>query len=157
MDKWVEAMTLGEQGERKRSPSQLLKRGYSAEEIKNLYELARQFLHIGQIRKAETLFSGITEIAPDFVYAWLGLSYVHICNKQLNEAIFSARQVLRIEPANIEALLYLSACLLTTGDHGAAGTYLGELKERIEQGSITKPEHIRFFKAQLVRYQGKAV
>lgn len=141
-----------EEGQRQRGTG-LVKRGYSEQEIKIIYELARLLLDNGQIRSAETILKGITEVAPDFSAGWLGLSYVQISNRLFSEAIFSARQALRIDPGNVEALLYLVACFLTTGDQSSAGTYLGELSEKIESGQITHPRYINFFKGQLARYK----
>ncbi|NLF25378.1 MAG: tetratricopeptide repeat protein [Deltaproteobacteria bacterium] len=137
------------------SPSELLKRGYSEDEISHIYELGRLFLENGEVRRAEAIFQGLTEIAPEFPAGWLGLSYVGIQNKNLDDAIFAARQALRLDPEFNEALLYLVCCLLSIGDYTTAGTYLGELGEKIEGGAITHPNMIRFYKAQLMRYQNR--
>ena len=139
----------------KRSPSEVLKRGYADEEIAHIYELGRLCLENGDIRRAETVLSGVTQIAPEFAPAWLGMAYVHIQNRSLDDAIFAARQALRLDPDFTEALLYLIACLLTTGEHTAAGTYLGEVGEKIESGTVIHPNLVRFYKAQLVRYQNR--
>lgn len=139
----------------KRRPSEVLKRGYANEEIGNIYELARLFLENGQLRRAETLLLGITEVAPDFAEGWLALSYVHTCHEQNNEAIFAARQALRIKPDFDEAMLFLIAGLMSAEDYNSAGTYLGEIAERIESGAITHPQLKRFYKALLARYKNR--
>lgn len=141
-------------GER-RSPSEVLKRGYADEEIGHIYELGRLCLENGDIRRAEVILTGVTEIAPEFAPAWLGMAYVHIQNKNYDDAVFAARQALRLDPEFTEALLYLVACLLTIGDHTAAGTYLGEVGEKIESGAVTHPNLVRFYKGQLARYQNR--
>lgn len=143
------------EGEIRRSPSELLKRGYSDEEIAHIYELGRLCLENGDIRRAEVVFEGITKIAPEFAPGWLGAAYIYIQNKNLDDAIYAARQAMRLDPDFSEAMLYLVSCLLTVGDYSAAGTYLGEIGEKIEGGSITHPNMIRFYKAQLARYQNK--
>jgi tetratricopeptide (TPR) repeat protein len=137
------------------SPSELLKRGYSEEEISHIYELGRLCLENGEIRRAEAIFQGLTEIVPEFSAGWLGLAYVGIQNKNLDDAIFAARQALRLDPEFNEAVLYLTCCLLSVGDYTTAGTYLGEIGEKIEGGAITHPNMIRFYRAQLMRYQNR--
>jgi Tfp pilus assembly protein PilF len=138
---------------RKRTTSDVLKRGYSDEEIANIYELGRLSLENGNLRRAEAIMSGLTEVAPDFSCAWLGMSYIHIQNGDVDAALQTTRQALKIDPNFKEALLYLVSCLLTTGDYSSAGTYLGEIGELIESGSLDDPGMIRFFKTQLARYQ----
>ena len=55
-------------GER-RSPSEVLKRGYADEEVGHLYELGRLCLENGDLRRGEIVLSGITAIAPDTIPA----------------------------------------------------------------------------------------
>jgi len=136
-----------------RSPSEVLKRGYSDEEIIHIYELARVFLEGGQLKRAEAIFTGLTEIAPEFAPAWLGLSYIHIQNKSYETATWAARTALQNDPEFIEAMLYLVACLLFAGDFNTAGTFLGEVGERIESGAVDNPEVARFYRMQLARYE----
>jgi lipopolysaccharide biosynthesis regulator YciM len=137
---------------RRRVPSEVLKRGYSDEEIGHLYELGRLFLEHGDLRRAEVMFIGISEVAADFAPAWLGIAYIHIQNKNFDGAITAAAAALRIMPDSVEAMLFLISCQLTTGDYNSAGTYLGEIGERIESGLLEDPNLIRFYKAQMVRY-----
>ena len=137
-----------------RSPSELLKRGYSDEELSHIYELGRLFLENGQIKRAESIFTGVSEVAPDFPAAWLGLAYIQIINASYESACRYARIVLQLDPDNVAAMLYLVPCLLSLGDLNSAGTFLGEVGERIENGSVSDPDFVRFYKMQLVRYQG---
>ena len=137
----------------RRTPSELLKRGYSDDEIANIYELGRVFIENGELRRAEILMQGITEIAPDFHPAWLALAYVHIAHQDYDSALYAGRQAIRIQANSPEAILYLIVCLLATGDVGSAGTYLGEIGELIEGGLIDNPNLIRLYRAQLARYQ----
>ena len=127
--------------------------GYSDDEVSHLYELGRFMLENGELRRAESVFLGLNKAAPDFASAWLGMSYVHIHDKNWDEAIHCARQALRIQPDSNVAMLYLVACLLTTGDFNSAGTYLGEVGERIEVGQVKNSAVIRFYRAQLARFQ----
>lgn len=138
-----------------RGGSDLVRRGYAEEEISSIYELGRLCLENGSLRQAETILLGLTEVAPDYAPAWLGMSYIHIQNRNFDGAIFAARQALRIDPNFTEAMLYLVACLLTTGDFNAAGTYLGEVSDKIEGGLVDDSNVIRFFRAQLARYQSR--
>lgn len=138
---------------RKRSPSEILKRGYSDEEIANIYELGRLSLENGNLRRAEAILVGLVEVAPDFASAWLGMSYIHIQNRDFEAALQTTRQALKIDPNFHQATLYLIACLLTTGDYSSAGTYLGELGELIESGGLDDPGMLRFYRTQLARYQ----
>lgn len=140
------------EAENRRRPSELLKRGYSEEEIANIYELGRFCLENGDFRRAEVIFKGVTAVAPDFAPAWLGKAYLNTHNKNYDEAVEAARQALRVEPDSVVAMLFLVACLLTVGDLNSAGTYLGEVSECIENTSA-HPNVVRFFKAQLARYQ----
>ena len=145
-----------ESSDRERRPSEVLKRGYSDEEVQSIYALGKLFLESGDLRKAEVLFGGLTEIAPDFAAGWLGHAYVYASGRNFDQAIYCARQALRINPDLIEATLYLIALFLTTRDYNSAGTYLGEVGERVESGSVQSQELIRFYKGQLARYQSRA-
>lgn len=129
--------------------------GYTEEEILSIYELGRLSLENGNILSAEVIMHGLNEVAPDFPAAWLATSYINIQHKDYDSAIYAAKQALRIAPEFTEAVLFLSACLMTTGDYNSAGTYLGEVGEKIDTGSIDNPSIIRFYKAQLARYQNR--
>lgn len=140
---------------RERLGSEIVKRGYSDEEIANIYELARFSLENGDWHRAEAIASGLVEVAPDFAPAWLSLAYIRIQNKAYEAAIQAASQALRVNPELAEAQLFLVACLLTTGDYNSAGTYLGEVGERIESGQVRDPNVIRFYRTQLARFQSR--
>jgi tetratricopeptide (TPR) repeat protein len=132
-----------------------VKGGYSDEEIAHIYELGRLYLENGCLLQAEVIMHGLNEVCPDFAAAWLATSYISIQNKDHDNAIFAAKQALRINPEFTEATLYLVACLMTTGDYNSAGTYLGEVGEKIDSGGVDNPNVTRFFKAQLARYQNR--
>ncbi|MCB0336737.1 MAG: hypothetical protein KDD62_10545 [Bdellovibrionales bacterium] len=140
---------------RERRPSEVLKRGYSDAEVENLYALGRFYLENGELGKAKNIMAGLVEVAPDYYHAWLGLAYIHIYQENYDQAIFASRQALRANPQSIAALLYQVACLLCVGDYNAAGTYLGEVGEKIEAGKVDRPELLRFYKAQLARYNNR--
>lgn len=131
------------------------RKGYSLEEIDTIYELGRLYLKSGQIKAAENIMQGLIHIVPDYAPGWLGLSYIHGINHDHDAALFAARQAVRIDADSVEAQLFLIACLLTVGDYNTAGTYLGELNDRIESGTIDTPAFIRFFRTQLIRYQAR--
>ena len=131
------------------------RRGYSEEEISTIYELGRLYLESGLFPAAENIMRGLTEVVPDFAPGWLGLCYLHIQNKNSDAALQAARQAVRADSSSIEAQLFLITCFLSVGDYNSAGTYLGEVGESIETGSVEDPNLIRFFKAQLARYQSR--
>jgi len=140
---------------RQRVPSEVLKRGYSDEELSHIYELGRFFLENGDLRRGEVIMHGIAEIAPEFSAAWLALSYVQFVNKEIDAAMNFAKRALRVDPDSTEAMLVLVAGLLSSGDFNAAGTYLGEIGEKIEAGLVDDPGAVRFYRAQLARYQSR--
>lgn len=140
---------------RRRVPSELLKRGYSDEELAHIYELGRFSLENGDLHRGEAIVSGLCEIAPDYAPAWLGLAYVHIQNKNFDSAVHCARSALRADPELVEAALYLISCLLSMGDFAAAGTYLGEIREKIDSGRVLGQDLVRLYKMQLARYQSR--
>ena len=140
------------ESENRRRPSELLKRGYSEEELANIYELGRFCLENGDFRRAEVIFNGVTAVAPDFAPAWLGKAYLHTQGRNFDEAVEASRQALRVEPDSVVAMLFLVTSLLTVGDYNSAGTYLGEVSERMESANL-HPNVVRFFKAQLARFQ----
>lgn len=136
-----------------RSSSDPQRSGYSEDEILNIYALACSMLENGNLKQAETIFYGLTEVLPDFVPAWLGLAYVRGQENNFDGAQTAAEQALRCDAESAEAMLYLITFMLTTGDMQSAGTYLGEIADRIESNEIQDPALIRFFRAQMVRYQ----
>jgi tetratricopeptide (TPR) repeat protein len=138
-----------------RPGGEIAPRGYSEDEVAHIYELGRFHLENGDTRRAEAIMTGLNEVAPNFAPAWLGTSYLNILNRSYDTALAAARSALRINPEMPEALLYLVACLLTTGDVQSAGTYLGEIGERIESGAIDRPDLIRFYRGQLARFQSR--
>ncbi|RMG44394.1 MAG: hypothetical protein D6719_01890 [Candidatus Dadabacteria bacterium] len=140
---------------RRRLPSEVLKGGYSDEEVDNIYELGRFFLENGDLHKAETIMHGLTEVVPDYWPAWLGMACVHISNGRTEEAVSAARRVLELDRGNAVALIYLAASLMTLGDYNSAGTYLGELGEKIEAGAVDDPKILRLYRAQLARFQSR--
>ena len=138
-----------------RSSTEVQKRSYSEDEIAHIYELARFHLENGQLRKAETIFQGLTDVVPDFAPGWLGAAFIHIQSKNYDAAVSATRQALRLKPDSIEAMLLLVSCLLTIGDAHAAGTMLGEIGDVMESGEIDNPSLVRFYRAQLARYQNR--
>ncbi|MEZ4754331.1 MAG: tetratricopeptide repeat protein [Bdellovibrionota bacterium] len=139
---------------RRRRPSEILKRGYSDQEIDSFYALARFSLETGNLRRAEALFRGITEAAPEYYPAWLGLAYVQIEAEDFDPAVYCIRQALRASPNSIEAMLYLATVLLSTQDYGTAGSYLGEVGDLLETTSVDVNVE-KFYKIQLARYQNR--
>jgi len=144
---------MSEKNVRPRSPSEVLKRGYSDDELAHIYALGRFCLENGDLRRAEGIMFGINEVAPDFAPAWLGACVIHILNKNQEGALTAARQALRADSGSVEAMLFLICCLLGARDFNAAGSYLGEVGELIDAGSVDNPHLLRFYRAQFARYQ----
>ena len=131
------------------------RRGYSDDELAQIYELGRFSLENGDVRRAESIMFGLNEVAPEFAPGWLGSCTIHTQNKNYDGAVHAARQALRADPESPEAMLYLICCLLTVKDFNAAGSFLGEVGERVDTNAINTPNLLRFYRAQLARYQNK--
>ena len=99
------------------------------------------------------IFKGLVEIAPMFAPAFLGLCYVHVQSQSYDLAVQAARKAHKIDPDSVEAELFLAANLLTVGDFNTAGSLLGEIGEKIENGKIDNPEVVRFFQIQMARFE----
>lgn len=126
---------------------------YSQTEITSIYELGRLLIESGFLRRAELIVQGLTEVAPEFSPAWLALTYLQIAARDNESAVQSARNALKADQDSVEAMLFLVTSLFMTGDYNAAGTILGEVRDRIESGSVRDPQIIRLYKAQLARFE----
>lgn len=138
---------------RRRVTSEVIKRGYTDDEVLTIYELARFLLEAGDIRRAEAIILGLIEVVPEFSLAWLAQAYIQTAAKDYEGALESARQALKCEPDLVQAQMYLVVCAMILGDYNTAGTYLGEVGEKVENGEIFDQTIIRFFNAQLARFQ----
>lgn len=138
---------------RPRTSSELLKRGYSDEELHHLYALARISLEAGEIKRAELIAQGLVEINPTFLPGWLILAYVGIWNRDHEHAASSARQAYRLASRDPAAMLFLIGTSLLVSDIQDAGTILGELGELIEAGRVQDQDCIRLYRMLLARFQ----
>lgn len=145
----------GSGGEVMRRPSEILRRGYLDEELKNLYALARLWVEGGDTRGAETIFAGIRHVAPHFAPGWLGLAYVRALQGEIERAADYARAALEAEPESIEAMLFLICCSLTLSDYNTAGTLLGEVGDRVEANQVRDAGVLRFYRLQLARFHNR--
>ena len=139
-----------------RKQGDVVRRNYTDEEVLDIYALGKLWLDTGQHKRAESIMSGLNEVAPDFAPAWLGTSYLKLTNGDYDDALRAAKSALRINPDSAEAMLYVVALSLTLGDASTAGTYLGEVGESIEQEKVSNQHVARFFKMQLARYQNRS-
>jgi Flp pilus assembly protein TadD len=130
--------------------------GYSAQEVVSIYELGRFCLENGDVHRAEAILLGLVNVAPDFAPSWMGLTCIYLQNGNNDLALQAANQAYRLSPDSIEVILFFVASLLSNGDYNAAGTYLGEVSDKIESGSIESPNALRFHRMQLARYQSRA-
>ena len=129
------------------------RRSYPDEEISHIYELARFHLENGNTKIAEPLIKGLTEVRPDFAPGWLGLACISILNNDFDAGLDAARKARKIKSDAADAILFEITCLLSLDDLNGAGTLLGEVSDMVENHQITNPLHLRFFRAQLARYQ----
>jgi Flp pilus assembly protein TadD len=128
---------------------------YSNEEQLDIYALAKMSIETGQLKRAELILRGLTTVAPEFLPGWLGLSVVKSSLGEFEPALEAAKQAVRVQNDSPAGLILVVVNALTLGDRSTAGTYLGELKDMIDQGIIVEPNIIRLFKMQMVRYHGE--
>jgi Flp pilus assembly protein TadD len=138
-----------------RKPTVPPRRKYSDDEVLDIYKLGKLWLETGHHKRAESIMSGLNEVAPKFAPAWLGTAFLRSSAGNYDGAIIAVNNALRVEPESAEAMLYLVAVSMTMGDVSTAGTYLGEVGEAIEQGKVANQNVIRFYKMQLARYQAR--
>ena len=138
---------------RERTQSEILKKGYSDEEVLCIFELGRLYIEIGEFVKAEEIFLGLIEIAPQYTPAWLGISYIEVSRKKYESAIKYLIQALSLNKDSIEVQIFLIVCTLSTKDFQSAGTYLGEVQEKIESFGVQDINYKNLYKSQLARFQ----
>lgn len=128
---------------------------YLENELDSIYELGRFFLENGDLRSAEVIMDGLNQVSPGFYPAWLAKSYVSLIDGALENALRCAEQAVKLAPQSVETLLYVVVCSLSCGDYNKAGTFLGEVGERVDKNEIDNPQLVRFYRAQLLRYQNR--
>lgn len=136
-----------------KTSSDIVRKSYGDEEINHIYELARFHLENGAIKLAEPIFKGLVEVRPDFAPGWLGMSYVRLMEGDFDHGLQCAQRAHKAQPESVEALLLQVTCLLSLDDLNGAGTLLGEVGDRVDGGEISQPHILRFYRAQLARYQ----
>ena len=135
---------------------ELPRSSYSKEELVDMYALTKMFLETGQVKRAEVIARGLTTVAPEFVPGWLAFSVVSATQGNIEAALEAGRKALKYQPDSTAAMMLIVTSAMTLGDLGTAGTYLGEIKEMIDQGTISDPNVLRLYKMQMARYgQGK--
>ncbi len=149
---WLQdTLTMSEDG----AVNQSVRVSYSNEEQLDIYALARMSIETGQLKRADLILRGLTTVAPEFMPGWLALSVVKSSLGEFEVALEAAKRAVKLQYSSPAALILLVVNALTTGDRSMAGTYLGELKDMIDQGTIVEPNIIRLFKMQMVRYQSE--
>lgn len=138
-----------------RKKSDPSRRGYSNEEVADIYRLGKLWLETGQHKRAEAVLHGLNDVAPDFAPAWLGTAFLKAQEGEYQDALQASMNALRAAPEMVEAMLYVVATSLTLGDLSTAGTYLGEVGDAIESGKVVNQHAVRFYKMQLARYQAR--
>jgi cytochrome c-type biogenesis protein CcmH/NrfG len=135
--------------------SDILKRGYSLDEIEHLYALGRFYLENGNLRAAAVMFEGLIAVVPDFTPASLGQATALLFEQDYPLAMAAARRALAADPQSTEAMLILVVCMLAQGDYNSAGMFLGEVKEAIDSGSVPSNSLIRLFRILMARYENR--
>lgn len=138
-----------------RNNADLPRRKYSRDEVVDMYELGKFWLESGQYKRAEAIMTGLNEVAPDFAPAWLGTAFLCSVASDYHAVAAAAKAALRSEQDNVEAMLFLAMAALALKDLNTAGTYLGEVGDRLEQGAVSNPNVGRLYKMQLARYQNR--
>lgn len=138
-----------------RKASELSRRSYSREEVLDIYELGKLWLEAGQHKRAEAVMSGLNEVAPEFAPAWLGTAFLRGTQLDYEGVVAAATSALRLEADCVEAMLFIVIAALALKDSSMAGTYLGEVGDRIDQGLVSNPNVTRLYKMQLARYQNR--
>lgn len=138
-----------------RKQSEPPRRSYSRDEVVDIYELGKLWLETGQQKRAEAVMAGLNEVAPDFAPAWLGTAFLRGAKLDYEGVIAAATTALRLEPECVEAMLFMVIAALALKDSSMAGTYLGEVGDRIDQGMVANPSVVRLYKMQLSRYQNR--
>lgn len=133
--------------------SGILKNGYTQEEMELLYSLGKTYIDITSYNSAEKIFNGLITIDPDHVSSWIALSVINFIRGDLDASYSQAKQALRINSNLAEAQLVLITVLLSQSDYTTAGAYLGEVKELVDSKRIQKQDLVRYFKAQLLRFE----
>lgn len=139
---------------RERKLSDVLKRGYSDEELRHIYELGRSFLESGKLVRAEKVFAGIVAVAPDHLPSWLGLTNIAILKNNLEAARGYAEAARRVDKTSPVAALFLATVMFSLNELTAVGSLLGEVGDALEGRLDIDPSLARFYKMQLARFQG---
>lgn len=133
-----------------------ISRRYTDSEVQAIFEIGRMHVVAGEIGAGEAIFRGLTDASPDYLPAWLGLSYARYIEGDFEAGLQASRQAMRIDPNSIPGLLMLVNGLLCTDDINSAGAFLGEVREQLEVSTPTA-EHRRLYKMLLARYQLESV
>lgn len=129
-----------------------LSRRYSDAEVQAIFEVGRLQVVAGEIGAGEAIFRGLTDVAPDYLPAWIGIAYARYIEGDFEAGLQAARQAVRVDPNSIAGLLMLVNGLLCTDDINSAGAFLGEAREQLEV-SAPPAEHRKLYKLLLARYQ----
>ncbi len=126
---------------------------YSEEELDLLYSLGVFYLEAGHYRSSEMIFQGLTVVAPGFSDSWLAAAATFFMLGNFDQARRYAHQAMRLTPHAIQVQLLYVTILLSQNELSEAGTLLGEIKEQIDTKLIQNPDQIRYFRAQLARFE----
>jgi tetratricopeptide (TPR) repeat protein len=100
----------------------------------------------GRLEAAEASFRRILRQCPTHLHGWIGLSYCASLNDQHDEALRAAKEAIRAQPVDLDAVIDCSQALIHLGSFDSARALLraqrpqvrveialGELEERVGQ------------------------
>lgn len=114
-------------------------RGYPAEALKVVASIATHYLYSGGYRLAEVLFEGLTAVAPDQPYHWLGLGLTYDRQNRTKEAEHAYHTAARLDPKDARALVNLAELRVEAGAQKEAVPLLEravKLAERSEDEAL---------------------
>lgn len=146
---------MNAEGDSQRLQLEVLKRGYSLDEIEHIYALGRIYLETGNLRQASLIFDGLADIVPTFSPAALAQTVIALFEGNYVKGMEAAKRAQSSSGPSIEATLLLVIALFGLEDYNSAGTHLGEVREAIEAGTLREKHLVRVYKMLLTRYRSR--
>lgn len=97
------------------SPSAAPQNTYLRRDLFVLAELATRYLMQMKLRTAQTLFEGLTAVAPNEPYFWMGLAATHDRRGDVPQAVQCYREAARLDPQEGRPEINLAELALTQG------------------------------------------
>jgi hypothetical protein len=136
--------------------SEVLKKGYSLEQIESIYALGQLYLETGNLRQASVIFDGLIHLVPNLAPASIGQAIIALFERDFMQGAAAARRASESDSQVAEATLLLVIAMFGLGDYNSAGTYLGEIREAMESGIEFDKNVVRVYRMLLARYRSRA-